>query len=104
MNFNRFSHPMTITYIHMACLLGISYKLNNPDLSKLIMIESNLRLSLQICLHLASVKDQSVNGNDNIVSEGTRGQGVVQIEFRSIRQNLETLSFSFFGIQLEKTE
>ena len=42
--------------------------------------------------------------HNNIVSKGTRGQGVIQIEFCSIRQNLETLSFSFFGIQLEKTE
>ena len=68
------------------------------------MRESDLRLSLPICLHLPSDKNQSVNGNDNIVSKGSRGQGVIQIEFRSIRQNLETLSFSFFGIQLEKTE
>ena len=50
----------------MACLLDISYKLNNPDLSKLIMIESDLRLSLQICLHLPSDKNQSVNRNDNV--------------------------------------
>ena len=57
----------------MACLLGTSCELNNPDLSKFMMRESDLRLSLQICLHLPSDKNQSVNGNDNIVSKGTRG-------------------------------